>query len=231
MIRDVSLPCDPIVENIRFDGEADATTSDRLKTLFEADQRFASEPVDWTDPERLLRQLGLDFIKKAEEEARQRRVEVLKLLQQGKITRAPDLYHAAMIYQHGTCADHFRLANELAERSMDLGYVPAHWLYAASRDRYLLAIGRPQQFGTQLHWDKFRQWYMPALDFRTTDEERAKYDVPPIAELWQRVRNFNKGKENIRGKGQRLYHEWRAWLSTRIWITRNWMLFRWRSKF
>jgi hypothetical protein len=93
-----------------------------------------------------------------------------------------------MIFQHGTCADHFKLANELAERSMDLGYAPARWLYAVSRDRYLLAIGRPQQFGTQLHWDKFRRWYMPALDFRTTDQERAKYDVPPIADLWQRLR-------------------------------------------
>ena len=169
--------------------------------------------MDWTNPERVLGELGQDFIKQADDEAQRRRIEVIHLLQEGKITLAEDLYLAAMIYQHGTCADHFKLANELAERSMNLGYQPARWLFAASRDRNLLAIGHPQQFGTQLHWDKFRGWYMPTLDFHTTDEDRAKYDVPPIAELWGRLRNFRKGKENIRTKWQRLYYELRAWFS------------------
>lgn len=211
----VNLLCDPVIEGIRFDGQPDAEVSERLKTLFDEDQRFASEPVNWTDPERVLRELGQDFIKQADDEARHHRLEVLQLLQEGKIAIPADLYHAAMIFQHGTYANHFKLANELAERSMTLGYQPARWLYAATRDRYLLAIGRPQQFGTQLHWDKIRGWYMPALDFHTTDEDRAKYDVPPIAELWQRLRNFRKGKENIRTKWQRHYYELRAWFSNK----------------
>lgn len=210
LIREVSLPCDPVIENVRFDGDPEPKTSERLKTLFDEDQRYASEPADWTDPEILLNQLGQGFLKQREDEARAHRVEVLELLQQGKITLAADLYHAAMIYQHGTCANHFKLANELAARSLTLGYRPAHWLYAASRDRYLLAIGRPQQFGTQLHWDKIRGWYIPALDVRTTDEDRANYDVPPVAELWGRLRNFRKGKENMRTKWQRLSYELRA---------------------
>ena len=205
----VNSPCDPVIEGVRFDSQPDAKDSERLKTLFDEDQRFASEPVDWTDPERVLRVLGSDFIKQADNEARRHRIEVLQLLQEGKITLAADLYHAAMIYQHGTCADHFKLANELAERAMTLGHQPARWLYAASRDRYLLAIGQPQEFGTQLHWDKYRKWYMPALDFRTTDEDRARFDVPPIAELWKRLRNFNGGKENIRTRLQRHYYELR----------------------
>ena len=212
LIRKISLPCDPVVENVRFDGEPDIKTSKRLKTLFEGDQRYASEPVDWTDPERVLQELGAEFIEQADDQARHRRIEVLKLLQEGKITLPEDLYHAAMIYQHGTCSDHFKLANELAGRSMNLGYRPAYWLYAASRDRYLLAIGYPQKFGTQLHWDKFRQWYMPSLDFHTTDEERAKYDVPPITELWQRLRNFSKDEENMRTKWQQLVYKCQSWL-------------------
>ena len=212
----VNLRCNPVIENVRFDGKPDSKVSERLKSLFDEDQRYVSEPADWTDPERLLDQLGQNFLKQRDDEASAHRVEVLQLLQQGKITLAADLYHAAMIYQHGTCTDHFKLANELAARAMTLEYQPACWLYAASRDRYLLAIGRPQQFGTQLHWDKFRGWYMPALDFRTTDEDRAKYDVPPIAELWGRLRNFSKGKENIRTKWQRLYYEWRSWLSNKM---------------
>jgi len=205
-----SSPCDPVIDGIRFDGQPDAKVSERLKTIFDEDQRFSSEPVDWTDPERILKELGEDFIKGADEKAHHHRIEVLQFLQEGKITLAEDLYYAAMIYQHGTCADHFKLTNELAERSMTLGYRPACWLYAASLDRYLLAVGLPQQFGTQLHWDKYREWYMPALDFRTTDEERAKYDVPSVAQLWERLRDFNQGKENIRTRWQRTYYELRA---------------------
>lgn len=215
ILHQTRSPCDPVIENVRFDGLPDAKVSERLKTLFDEDQRFASEPVDWTDPERVLGELGPDFIKQADHEAQHRRIQVLRLLQEGKITQAEDLYHAAMIFQHGTCADHFKLANELAERSKTLEHQPARWLYAASRDRYLLSISHPQQFGTQLHWDKIRGWYMPALDFHTTDEDRAQYDVPPIAELWQRLRNFRKGKENIRTKWQRHYYELRAWFSNK----------------
>ncbi|HKY54485.1 MAG TPA: hypothetical protein VJM08_09275 [Anaerolineales bacterium] len=61
---------------------------------------------------------------------------------------------------------------------------------------------------------------MPALDFHTTDEDRAKYDVPPIGELWGRLRNFSKGKENIRTKWQRLYYEWRVWSGKKLWARR-----------
>lgn len=209
------MSCDPVIENIHFGGQPDVKVSERLKTLFDEDQRFVSEPVDWTDPERVLGELGPDFMRQADEDARHRRIEILQLLQEGKITLAADLYHAAMIYQHGICADHFKLANELAERSMELGHRPARWLFAATRDRYLVEIGRPQQFGTQLHWDKITGWYMPALDFHTTDEDRAKYDVPPIAELWERLRNFRKGKENIRIKWQRLFYELQAWFNSK----------------
>ena len=212
-IHPTNPPCDPVIENIRFDGQPDQQSSERLKTLFDEDQRPASEPVEWADmdPQKVIDQLGSLFMEQAERDARRRRVEVLELLQQGKISLAPDLYHAAMIFQHGNCADHYKLANELAERSMALGYAPARWLYAASRDRYLVAIGKPQQFGTQLHWDKYRQWYMPSVDVRTTDEERARYGVPPMAELWQRLKNFNRGKKVIRTALQRLYDQWWGW--------------------
>jgi hypothetical protein len=207
----MNSPCDPVIENIRFDGQPDPHTSERLKILFDEDQAPRSEPVDWTDPDRLIQELGPEYMNRAEEEARCRRVEVLQLLQQGKVNLPQDLYHAAMIFQHGTCSDHFKLANELAERSVILGYQPARWLYAASLDRYLVSIGKPQQFGTQLHWDKQRGWTMPPLDSRTTDEDRAAYAVPPIAELWQRLRNHNRGRKSIRTTLQILHYEWRAW--------------------
>ena len=97
MIRDVSLPCDPVIENVRFDGQPDAKVSERLNTLFDEDQGYVSEPADWTDPERLLNQLGQDFLKQRDDEARAHLVEVLQLLQQGKIVLAPHLYHAAVI--------------------------------------------------------------------------------------------------------------------------------------
>lgn len=218
-IPPMDSPCDPVIEGVRFDGQPDQKTSEHLKTLFDEDQRPASEPVDWADadPERIIEQFGANLIEQLEQEARHRRWQVLEFLQQGKIRLAPDLYHAAMIFQHGTCADHFKLANELAERSMALGYPPARWLYAASRDRYLVAIGKPQQFGTQLHWDKASQWYMPPVDVHTSDEERARYDVPPITELWQRLTKFNQGRKVMRDSLQRLHYEWWSWFRKQGW--------------
>lgn len=105
-IHPTNPPGDPVIENIRFDGQPDQQSSERLKTLFDEDQRPASEPVEWTDmdPQKVIDQLGSHFMEKADRDARRRRVEVLELLQQGKINLAPDLYHAAMIFQHGNCA-------------------------------------------------------------------------------------------------------------------------------
>lgn len=56
--------------------------------------------------------------------------------------------------------------------------------------------GQPQKYGTQMVPDgtRYRLW---ALDSSTTDQERAQWDVPPVAEMENRAVQLtvaNKGK-------------------------------------
>ena len=66
-----------------------------------------------------------------------RRKKSLGLIKSGKIKTRADFYHASMIFQHGEKPEHYKLANQLANKSMKLGYKKAKWLYAATLDRYL----------------------------------------------------------------------------------------------
>jgi hypothetical protein len=115
-----------------------------------------------------------------------RRAEVEALLDAGAATEAEDLYHAAMVFQHGGRRDHYRRAHELAARAAELGHRPARWLAAAAEDRWLMAAGRPQRYGTQYRSQGDR-WELWPVDPATTDAERAEWDVPPLAEARRRA--------------------------------------------
>jgi hypothetical protein len=111
----------------------------------------------------------------------QRRKEVLEYLAAGELASGQALYAAAMVLQHGNCAEHYRWANELAGKAVEQGMQEAKWLYAATLDRYLLSQGKPQKFGTQYQAVGDR-WKLLPVDPATTDEERARYDLPPLSE-------------------------------------------------
>lgn len=58
----------------------------------------------------------------------------------------------------------------------------ARRMYAMTRDRDLLSIDEPQQFGTQYTLED-GQWKLQPYDLQTTDAERAAYDVAPLAQI------------------------------------------------
>jgi hypothetical protein len=119
------------------------------------------------------------------DERRRRRVE--QLLAQGAVTDPDDLFCAAMVFQHGNDRAHYRRAHELARRAAELGSTrPARWLAAAAWDRWLMAGGLPQQYGTQYRSVGGR-WVLYQVDPATSDEERARWDVPPLAEALRRA--------------------------------------------
>ncbi len=122
--------------------------------------------------------------KKADAADRQRRTEVMGYLRQGKITAADDLGYAAAIFQHGTCLDHFALAHLLAAKAVERGNDWARPLYALTLDRYLVAAGKPQRFGTQYVpvAGKPGKCELAPVDPATTDEERKQYGVKTLAE-------------------------------------------------
>src|SRR5687768_11804150 len=163
----IVVSCDPPVEEIRFDGPDETAISTRMKDFFESDQ--ASREPGKINPN-------------IESEDLQRRVEVMGYLQRGLVKAAADLYYAAMIFQHGNCPEHYKLANLLAERAMRAGYRPARWLYAGSLDRYLVSTGQPQKYGTQYFQDSSGEWQLHPVDPQVSDEERRQYDVPSLDE-------------------------------------------------
>jgi hypothetical protein len=99
---------------------------------------------------------------------------------------AEDLYHAAWLFNHGDQPAAAWRAHELAREAAERGHRPARWLAAAAYDRWCMYEGRPQRYGTQFVPDgvRHRLW---DVEPATTDEERAAWDVPPLAEQLRRA--------------------------------------------
>lgn len=122
----------------------------------------------------------------------QRLREVISLYKAGRIRTASDYHCAALIMQHGERPSHYRLAHRFAGRAVKLGDHSARCLYAATLDRWLLSAGRSQKFGTQFRRDEHLGWVLAGpVDPVTTDAERARYRVPPLADS---VRTFGRDR-------------------------------------
>ena len=154
-----------------------------LRELFEADQLDRREGGD------------IDAIGRRDRERRQRAAE---LFEAGVVVEADDFFHIAMLFQHGDSLEDWQRAHELALRAHQLGHAGAAWLAAAAYDRWLVNQGRPQKFGTQFRWDDEKQrWTLGDIEPETTDEERARWNVPSLAESERRGRDMPKPSSNV----------------------------------
>ncbi len=80
--------------------------------------------------------------------ARLRRVHALD--QQGLMTTPADQYHAALILQHGECPSDWHRAYELAYAAAQANYPDPEELWKGAYDRWMLSLGQPAKYGTQL---------------------------------------------------------------------------------
>jgi TPR repeat protein len=143
----------------------------RLRAIFDADIREHGLGLRHGTPEYIAMR----------DRDRERRREVAAMIDAGAVTTAEDLFQAARIFQHGDEPADARMAFDLARQSAERNHRPARWLAAAAYDRWLMYQGLPQKYGTNYVSDGKRQrlWDVnPA----TTDDERALWDVPPLAE-------------------------------------------------
>lgn len=127
---------------------------------------------------------------------RMHRTRVRQLLDSGLVRTADDYFHAAMIFQHGEDSTAYRFAHHLATKAVELDstHNSARWLAAASWDRYLWSMGKSQWYGTQSILI-LGKWTLEPLDRNAvTDEERAKWRVPPLAESLRRIKLQNKAE-------------------------------------
>ena len=109
---------------------------------------------------------------------------------------ANDLYHAAMIFQHGDDTTAYRLAYDLSKRAaeIDTGHTKARWLSAASWDRYLMNQQKPQWYGTQFSRSGHDgPWILYPVDTtRVTDAERIRMGVGTLTQQRAKADELNK---------------------------------------
>ena len=122
----------------------------------------------------------------------ERRARVHEIVEKGSATTSTDYYHAAMVYQHGTEVPEYDEAHRLALKAVELDPEngKAKWLAAAAKDRSLMWQGKPQLYGTQFKKVDDR-WILWEVDPSITDEERAKWNVPPLAEQRKKLETLN----------------------------------------
>ena len=120
---------------------------------------------------------------------------VLEFLAKDTVQTPEDKFYAALILQHTPLAFcegrivakspyNYLLAHYLAEQSFEAGYKSAGILVAQTMDRYLSFTVGHQKYGTNRIVDQTtgKEELIP-IDRSVSDSERAKYGVPPLAEL------------------------------------------------
>lgn len=123
--------------------------------------------------------------------ARYRCERVLALHNQGFIQSARDNFHASLVLLYGERPSHYQLSRDLAHEASKQGESRAWTLEAMAWDRWLLSMGKPQRFGTQIIKQSGR-WSLSNVDPKTTDDERAMYGVPPLFVQEQRVKYLQR---------------------------------------
>jgi tetratricopeptide (TPR) repeat protein len=152
----------------------DAAANAELRKLFEADQADRS-PGPAT----------MEGWKEVSARDEQRRARVKELIAEGALEEGADFLAAGFIFQHGRTPEDFAMAREMGAEAARRGNPGGLWLAAAAWDRWLMNAGRPQRFGTQYKSDgpAAKEMKLYTVDPSVTDEERARWGFPPLAEI------------------------------------------------
>jgi len=123
---------------------------------------------------------------------------VLEQIAQRTLKVPEDDFNAALVLEHtgltfcekrliSVSADNYLLAHYLFKSAFEAGYKDARSLVAASIDRYLSFTQGYQKYGTsRINNQETGKEELVPIDRKTPDSERAKYGVPPLAELLKR---------------------------------------------
>jgi hypothetical protein len=162
-------------------GSSVSTDNPELARLYHDDQSDRLTPggkaIDWA-------------VVGPRDKARQERVKELYVSDQ--LNTGDDYYHAAMVLQHGEVPEDFLLCHELCVAAIIKGNKEARWLAAASEDRFLMNIDRPQRFGTQFRSVGNTPMTLYKTDEAVTDALRKPYGVPTLAKSREREKEMNE---------------------------------------
>jgi hypothetical protein len=157
--------------------------SKELQDLFRADQDERMNHPEYGTP---------DYLSLRRRDA-ERRKRIQGIIESGGLQEPEDYYHAAWILNHGESIEEIWQAHVLAKKAAHLGFRRARWLTAAAYDRWLMYQGRPQKYGTQIVPDGKRQRVWD-VEPETSDEERARWDVPSIALMKERAEEVTRNE-------------------------------------
>ena len=119
---------------------------------------------------------------------------MMDLLKGGVIRTADDYYSASVVFQHGDAIGDLELAHSLAVIAMTLDpSIEEHrYMVAATWDRYMQHLGRPQWYGTQYARGDDGRWVISPVDpSAVTDDMRRKLAVPTLEEARAEIAKLN----------------------------------------
>jgi hypothetical protein len=163
-------------------GEAPAARDDaELRRMFEEDQADRTsvdgKPLDWP---------------RISQRDKKREARVKELYRADKLHTGADFYHAAMVLQHASRPEDYLLAHELCVVAVGKADKRARWLAAASEDRFLMALKRPQRFATQYRKDgPDAPVRLYQTDPEVTDGLRGEFGAPSLAKAREREAQYN----------------------------------------
>lgn len=130
-----------------------------------------------------------------EEQDEKHRKRIFEMLANGLVRTPKDKFGAALILQHtglaycnnelkSLSAENYFLAYQLSKSAGDAGDTTALYFSAVTLDRYLSMTQGYQKYGTQKFYDEKTDAMLWApIDSTTTDAERARFGIKPLAEL------------------------------------------------
>ena len=159
----------------------DDKDNSELARLFQEDQADRTtkddKPIDWKAVE-------------PRDKAREKRAK--ELYATSGLHTGADYYHVAMVLQHASAPEDYLLAHELCVVAISKGHEDAKWLAAASEDRFLMNIGRPQRFATQFRSVGNSPMRLYETDQGVTDDLRRALNVPTLAQAKEREAKMNQ---------------------------------------
>jgi len=172
-----------LIVRARADGLHSTKDNRELKALCGQDQSDRTPPkgksIDWA-------------VVGPRDKARLKRVK--EIYTQNLLKTANDYDCAATVLQHGQEPEDFLLAHEFWVVAISMGKNDRETLSmaAASEDRFLMNIGRPQRFGTQLRSVDNGPIMLYPVDGGVTDELRRLMGGHSLAEIKARAAEMNK---------------------------------------
>lgn len=132
-----------------------------------------------------------------------------KLMETNQLLIADDYFKSALIFQHGIDSNGYKTAHDLASKAMqmDSSNKSIRWLFAATKDRHLMSLHKPQVYGTQFKDDGYGITVLGDFDtLAIKDDERIWMTRRSLKQLLIFIEDFNRDFKLKINQGQHVLY-------------------------